>query len=260
MPALAIPVLLAIAYAGLVLAFWSGAEGGFDTLPNVMQLFTQPEIALAGWIHYLAFDLLIGAWEVRTARAERIPFLARRALPCPDVPVRAGRLSGLHRPARRARRHPNRLTRLSESHNDHGRSHGARRVPSTPLTAELFRRHPLFAGGALCLLVLMVPTLFAMALDQRTFLDINVWIKPFKFQVALAIYLGNAGLVRRLAAGARRGKPLASHLLDHRRAGDRRRDGLDPRRRRRSATASHFNSSSPLAAGSTRSWACWRSL
>jgi hypothetical protein len=57
------------------------------------------------------------------------------------------------------------------------------------LTAELFRRHPLFAAAALCLLVLMAPTLFAMALDQRTFLDINVWIKPFKFQVALTIYL-----------------------------------------------------------------------
>ena len=57
------------------------------------------------------------------------------------------------------------------------------------LTAELFRRHPLFAAAALCLVVLMAPTLFAMALDQRTFLDINVWIKPFKFQVALAIYL-----------------------------------------------------------------------
>ena len=56
-------------------------------------------------------------------------------------------------------------------------------------TTELFRRHPLFAGGALCLVGLMVPTLFAMALDQRTFLDINVWIKPFKFQVALATYL-----------------------------------------------------------------------
>ena len=56
-------------------------------------------------------------------------------------------------------------------------------------SAELFQRHPLFAGTALCLLVLMAPTLFAMALDQRTFLDINVWIKPFKFQVALTIYL-----------------------------------------------------------------------
>jgi hypothetical protein len=78
--ALAIPVLLAVAYAGLVLAFWSGAEGGFDSLPNVMRLFTTPEIALAGWIHYLAFDLFVGAWEVRTARAERIPFLA--VVPC----------------------------------------------------------------------------------------------------------------------------------------------------------------------------------
>ena len=78
--AIAIPVLLAVAYAGLVLAFWSGASGGFDTLPNVMQLFTQPEIALAGWIHYLAFDLFVGAWEVRTARAERIPFFL--VVPC----------------------------------------------------------------------------------------------------------------------------------------------------------------------------------
>ena len=77
---LAIPTLLAVAYTGLVLAFWSGAEGGFDTLPNVMQLFTQPEIALAGWVHYLAFDLFVGAWEVRTASTERIPFLI--VVPC----------------------------------------------------------------------------------------------------------------------------------------------------------------------------------
>src|SRR5262245_32480108 len=72
---LLIPMLLAVAYSGLVLAFWSRAEGGFNDLPNVMRLFTQPEIALAGWIHYLAFDLFVGAWEVRTARAEHIPFI-----------------------------------------------------------------------------------------------------------------------------------------------------------------------------------------
>lgn len=78
--ALAIPALLAIAYSGLILASWTGAEGGFDSLPNVMLLFTQPEIVLAGWIHYLAFDLFVGAWEVRTARAERVPFLL--VIPC----------------------------------------------------------------------------------------------------------------------------------------------------------------------------------
>lgn len=75
-----IPLLLAVAYAGLILAFWSEAAGGFDSLPNVMLLFTQPEITLAGWIHYLAFDLFVGGWEVRTARAERIPFIA--VIPC----------------------------------------------------------------------------------------------------------------------------------------------------------------------------------
>jgi hypothetical protein len=78
--ALLIPTLLSIAYAGLVLAYWSTSEGGFDSLPNVMLLFTQPEIALAGWIHYLAFDLLIGGWEVRTARSEGISFML--VVPC----------------------------------------------------------------------------------------------------------------------------------------------------------------------------------
>lgn len=73
--ALVIPALLSVAYTALILAFWSGAPGGFDTLDNVMLLFTDPGIALAGWIHYLAFDLFVGAWIVRTARADGIPHL-----------------------------------------------------------------------------------------------------------------------------------------------------------------------------------------
>jgi hypothetical protein len=77
---LLIPTLLAILYAGLVMAFWTQAQGGFDSLPNVMRLFTKPEIALAGWIHYLALDLFVGAWEVRTARGEHIPFIL--VVPC----------------------------------------------------------------------------------------------------------------------------------------------------------------------------------
>jgi hypothetical protein len=75
-----VPLLLAVAYTGLVLAFWSGAQGGFDSLANVEKLFRTREVVLAGWIHYLAFDLFIGAWEVRTARAERIPFVL--VVPC----------------------------------------------------------------------------------------------------------------------------------------------------------------------------------
>jgi hypothetical protein len=77
---LAIPALLSVAYTALIMAFWSGAKGGFDSLENVMMLFTQPEIALAGWLHYLAFDLFVGAWEVRTARQSAMPHWL--VLPC----------------------------------------------------------------------------------------------------------------------------------------------------------------------------------
>jgi len=72
---LAIPLVLSAGYTALILAFWSRAPGGFDSLSNVMRLFTFPEIALAGWVHYLAFDLLIGAWIARMARAEGIHHL-----------------------------------------------------------------------------------------------------------------------------------------------------------------------------------------
>jgi hypothetical protein len=75
-----IPTLLSIAYAGLILAFWSGAPGGFATLDAAVRLFDSREIVLAGWLHYLAFDLFAGAWEVRTAREANIPFLL--VVPC----------------------------------------------------------------------------------------------------------------------------------------------------------------------------------
>ncbi|HLQ17455.1 MAG TPA: ABA4-like family protein [Tabrizicola sp.] len=78
--ALAVPLALSLVYSGLVLAFWWQAPGGFGSLPEVQALFTHPHIALAGWLHYLAFDLFLGAWEVRTARAEGIPHWA--VIPC----------------------------------------------------------------------------------------------------------------------------------------------------------------------------------
>jgi Domain of unknown function (DUF4281) len=73
--ALVIPMLMSVAYAALILAYWSGSTGGYSSLPEVMALFTNPHIALAGWVHYLAFDLFVGAWAVRRARAAGIPHL-----------------------------------------------------------------------------------------------------------------------------------------------------------------------------------------
>lgn len=68
-----IPVLMSASYAILIMFFFSGAEGGFDTLENVQKLFTSPWAALAGWIHYLAFDLFMGSRIARGMEEQGLP-------------------------------------------------------------------------------------------------------------------------------------------------------------------------------------------
>ena len=63
----AVSLLLSVAYLVLIVLFFGKAEGGFGSLADVMKLFSNPYAALAGWIHYLAFDLFVGSWEVRDA-------------------------------------------------------------------------------------------------------------------------------------------------------------------------------------------------
>ncbi len=65
-------LLLAAAYLILIVLFFGQAQGGFGSLPEVMKLFTNQNVALAGWIHYLAFDLFVGAWEVRDAQEKGV--------------------------------------------------------------------------------------------------------------------------------------------------------------------------------------------
>ena len=61
---------LCVAYAVLVqLVFFSVQGGGFSSLAAVQRLFAVPEVALAGWIHYLAFDLFVGLWIAQRADA-----------------------------------------------------------------------------------------------------------------------------------------------------------------------------------------------
>jgi hypothetical protein len=78
--ATAIAVLFAIAYTVIVAAVFAGAAGGFSSLSDVALLFTNRWMLLAGWIHYLAFDLLVGAWEVRDSQRRGLPHLL--VVPC----------------------------------------------------------------------------------------------------------------------------------------------------------------------------------
>ena len=75
----AVPGLLAATYAVLIASHW-GAPGGFTSLAAVATLFSNPWMLLAGWVHYLAFDLLIGTWEVRDARERGVSHWL--VLPC----------------------------------------------------------------------------------------------------------------------------------------------------------------------------------
>jgi hypothetical protein len=75
-----LPLLLALFYLYYIAMHFNGAEGGFGSLADVARLFQKRELLLAGWIHYLAFDLFIGGWEVRDAQRNQIPHLV--VIPC----------------------------------------------------------------------------------------------------------------------------------------------------------------------------------
>lgn len=75
-----VSLAIAVVYAVGMALSWPSAEGSMESLAGVVQLFSQPMVALVGWLHYLAFDLFIGSWEVRNARRLNIPHLL--VIPC----------------------------------------------------------------------------------------------------------------------------------------------------------------------------------
>ncbi|WP_378187851.1 ABA4-like family protein [Aquimarina sp. W85] len=71
-----IPLILSTIY--LLYIFQAIQIGGmmdFGSLSSVMELFTEENAVLAGWIHYLAFDLLIGIWILNQNKKFRISSL-----------------------------------------------------------------------------------------------------------------------------------------------------------------------------------------
>jgi hypothetical protein len=75
-----VPTLLGLAYLALIWVYWGSSTGGYDSLAAVRELFTSDGLLLAGWLHYLAFDLFIGAWMVE--QAQRSGIAHGWVLPC----------------------------------------------------------------------------------------------------------------------------------------------------------------------------------
>lgn len=75
-----IPSTLSAIYLVFIFLHFADAPGGFGSLAEVRTLFSRDELLLAGWVHYLAFDLFIGAWESRDSQRLQIPRLVM--IPC----------------------------------------------------------------------------------------------------------------------------------------------------------------------------------
>jgi len=72
-----VPGLLALAYVGVLAAGLVAGPavegGGFSSLAAVQRLFADPRAMLAGWIHYLCFDLMVGHWIAAETRRLGLP-------------------------------------------------------------------------------------------------------------------------------------------------------------------------------------------
>jgi hypothetical protein len=68
-PQYLIPMALGLLYGGLALTTYFTSDGGYNSLGGVRALFENDYMLLAGWVHYLAFDLFIGAWIAKNADA-----------------------------------------------------------------------------------------------------------------------------------------------------------------------------------------------
>lgn len=192
----AIPLVLSGGYAAIVLSHWSSGQGGFDSLASVEQLFKSRWLLLAGWVHYLAFDLLVGAWQLRTARREGIPHL--HLLPCLLATFLFGPAGYLL------------FQGLRVAHRSGARppaTEAASPLPGSFTLGRLAADSPRYTGLAVLLALAMLPLFGALAIDERHFQGVNVWIKPLKFHVALVIYLLTLAAYARFASPELRARP-----------------------------------------------------
>lgn len=75
-----VPLLFAIVYAILLVSVGGISFGDFSTLQGIKTLFTNDYLLVAGWVHYLAFDLFVGTWILSNGQKQNIPHLA--LIPC----------------------------------------------------------------------------------------------------------------------------------------------------------------------------------
>ncbi|MGB3317000.1 MAG: ABA4-like family protein [Albidovulum sp.] len=66
MPALLGCIYMVLLCAGIFLG-QANPDAGMESLPAVIALLSHPNGALTGWVHFLIYDLFVGAWIARDA-------------------------------------------------------------------------------------------------------------------------------------------------------------------------------------------------
>lgn len=67
-----LPLAMSLVYVVVLASAWPW-QGGFGSLAEVQVLFSQPQALVAGWVHYLAFDLFVGSWIAERGAALGLP-------------------------------------------------------------------------------------------------------------------------------------------------------------------------------------------
>lgn len=70
-----VPLVLSAGYLWMFILCWRG-EGGFGSPAEVRALFDVPGVLVAGWLHYLAFDLFVGVWIASRSAQTGLPHVA----------------------------------------------------------------------------------------------------------------------------------------------------------------------------------------
>ena len=177
----AIPLVLAAAYLGMVLAYWPMEGGGYGSLEAVQALFAHPGMLTAGWYHFLAFDLCVGTWIAREGVRLDMPRIL--LVPCFVLTFWFGPVGLLA-------------------------FFGLRAAPWGLQAARmLLQRQRVLAAFGMVLLAALVLASAAAVLDPRTLAGVDVWAKPMKFMAAIALYaLTLAWLIGELPPARRDGR------------------------------------------------------
>lgn len=77
---LIIPLLLGLLYGYLIMTNIFSSDGGFSSLDEIRKLFENKALLLAGWVHYLAFDLFVGTWMLN--HSQKLGLFHLWVVPC----------------------------------------------------------------------------------------------------------------------------------------------------------------------------------